>query len=97
MNKDKPNHTSEHLANERTFLAWMRTSIALMGFGFILVKFSLFLKQIPLVAEAKNTVHAQNGHSSLVGIVIVIVGAIVLLFSYINYYNNKKRINNNTF
>ncbi|WP_376747140.1 YidH family protein [Chryseobacterium binzhouense] len=32
MNKDKPNHTSEHLANERTFLAWMRTSIALMGF-----------------------------------------------------------------
>jgi len=27
----------EHLANERTFLAWIRTSIALMGFGFVIV------------------------------------------------------------
>ncbi|QEM08229.1 DUF202 domain-containing protein [Mucilaginibacter rubeus] len=35
-------NASDHLANERTFLAWIRTSIALMGFGFVVVKFSLF-------------------------------------------------------
>jgi putative membrane protein len=33
--------TSDHLANERTFLAWLRPSIALMVFGFVVVKFSL--------------------------------------------------------
>lgn len=40
---------SDHLANERTFLAWVRTSIALMGFGFVVVKFSLFIKQLSIV------------------------------------------------
>ena len=34
----------EHLANERTFLAWMRTSIGIMAFGFVVVKFALFVK-----------------------------------------------------
>ena len=33
----------DHLANERTFLAWIRTSIGIMAFGFVVVKFSLFL------------------------------------------------------
>ena len=32
----------EHLANERTFLAWVRTSIAIIAFGFVIEKFSLF-------------------------------------------------------
>jgi putative membrane protein len=39
-------HAGDHLANERTFLAWIRTSIGIMGFGFVVMKFSLFIKQI---------------------------------------------------
>ncbi len=35
-----------HMANERTFLAWIRTSIAIMAFGFVVEKFSLFVKQM---------------------------------------------------
>jgi hypothetical protein len=35
---------SDHSANERTFLAWVRTSIAVMGFGFLVEKFDLFLE-----------------------------------------------------
>jgi putative membrane protein len=42
-NKGNP---ADHLANERTFLAWVRTSIGIMAFGFVVVKFSLFTKQI---------------------------------------------------
>ena len=37
--KGSPN---DHLANERTFLAWIRTSIAFIGFGFVIVKFAVF-------------------------------------------------------
>lgn len=41
---EKP-RVADHLANERTFLAWIRTSIGIMGFGFVVVKFSRFLCQ----------------------------------------------------
>jgi putative membrane protein len=34
---------TEHSANERTFLAWIRTAIAVIGFGFVLEKFNLFI------------------------------------------------------
>jgi putative membrane protein len=65
MNELKKKNTfeksREHLANERTFLAWIRTSIALMGFGFVIVKFTLFLKEISLLLEAKDV--SSNGFS----------------------------------
>jgi putative membrane protein len=44
-NKDKA-HITEHLANEQTFLAWLRTSIEVMAFGFVAIKFSLFTSQL---------------------------------------------------
>jgi putative membrane protein len=34
----------EHLANQRTLLAWIRTAIALMGLGFVVARFALFLR-----------------------------------------------------
>ncbi len=34
---------TDHLANKRTFLAWVRTGIALMGFGFVISKFEIFI------------------------------------------------------
>ncbi len=57
----------EHLANERTLLAWIRTSIGIMAFGFVVVKFSLFIKQISLLL-GKNSTIPQHGYSSLIGI-----------------------------
>jgi putative membrane protein len=42
---------SDHLANERTFLACVRTSLGRMGFGFVVVKFSIFVKQISIVVD----------------------------------------------
>jgi|GEM_PF-5432662 len=41
-----PDRQREHQANERTFLAWLRTSIALIGFGFAIARFGLFLRQL---------------------------------------------------
>ncbi len=36
------------MANERTFLAWIRTSIGIMAFGFVVEKFSFFIKKLSL-------------------------------------------------
>jgi len=42
----------EHLANERTLLAWVRTAVALMGLGFVVARFGLFLRQLAVERAA---------------------------------------------
>lgn len=92
----KKQNARDHLANERTLLAWIRTSIGIMAFGFVVVKFSLFVKQISLLL-GKNNVIAQHGYSSMIGILLVVVGAIVLVLSYIKYKQTEKQLTNETF
>jgi putative membrane protein len=84
-------NASDHLANERTFLAWIRTSIGIMAFGFVVVKFSLFLKQISIIL-GKEIVDQSKGHSSVAGIVLVIVGAAVAVLSFIRYKKTVKQL-----
>jgi putative membrane protein len=46
MSRQSNDRQQEHRANERTFLAWLRTSIALIGFGLAIARFGLFLRQL---------------------------------------------------
>jgi hypothetical protein len=48
---------SDHAANERTFLAWVRTGIAVIAFGFVIEKFNLF---VLTVASSTSTEAAQR-------------------------------------
>ncbi|TLV02466.1 YidH family protein [Dyadobacter luticola] len=82
-------NAGDHLANERTFLAWIRTSIGIMGFGFVVVKFSLFVRQITAVLGQKAEI-PRTGYSPVIGILLVVLGAMTTLFSYIRYMNTKK-------
>jgi putative membrane protein len=85
----------EHLANERTFLAWIRTSVALMGFGFVIVKFTLFLKQLSLLLETSSV--PSKGYSSIIGVVMVAIGVIIAILAFLQYKRNEKWIKNNYF
>lgn len=87
---------SDHLANERTFLAWIRTSIALMGFGFVVVKFSLFIRQIAL-AVGSQSVPQQKGFSGIIGMCLVAVGALTALIGYLRYRRIEKQLLDNAF
>jgi len=82
---------NDHMANERTFLAWIRTSIGIMGFGFVVVKFSLFARELTAAVATGNISHAP-GESRIVGILLVVVGALILLFSYFRYEKTKKQL-----
>jgi len=93
--KNSIERSREHLVNERTFLAWIRTSIAFMGFGFIIVKFTLFLKQLSILVEI-NKVPAQ-GYSSLIGVIMVAVGVIISVMAFIKYKKNYLQLENNNF
>ena len=88
----KQGNASDHLANERTFLAWMRTSIGIMAFGFVVVKFSLFVKQISLILGKENVIHSK-GYSGIVGIILVAVGTITAVLSYMRYRRSEKQLN----
>ncbi len=85
-------NASDHLANERTFLAWIRTSIGIMAFGFVVVKFSLFLKQISLILGKQNALPAK-GYSGYVGIVLVAVGTITAILAFLQFKRTEKQLN----
>jgi putative membrane protein len=101
MKKYMPNstptpNTADHLANERTFLSWIRTSIGIMAFGFVVVKFSLFVKQISLILGKTNTV-PTGSYSGIIGIILVAVGAIVLLLSFLRYKKIEQQLMKGTY
>jgi putative membrane protein len=73
----------DYLAEERTFLAWIRTGIALMGFGLVVAQFDLFAE------EPQITRHASDGHphgpSLWFGMALVAIGVVVHLSSAWRY------------
>jgi putative membrane protein len=72
-----------YLAAERTFLAWVRTSIALMGFGFLIARFALLIREYDLAASI--TTHAQSHISTWLGFGMVCVGVVVCLTAAVRH------------
>ena len=93
----------DHLANERTFLAWIRTGIGIMAFGFVVEKFSLFLAKIetliiksPLASEHNMDIHLRK-YSAVFGIILVLIGAVMNILAYVKYKQIRKQIIINDF
>lgn len=84
-NSGKIDRQREHQANERTFLAWLRTAIALIGFGFAISRFGLFLRQLQASFTGQNTLPDTFIGSQNLGISLVILGVIVIALSVWRY------------
>jgi putative membrane protein len=69
---------SDHAANERTFLAWIRTAISIMAFGFVIEKFDLFLKfaQVSTAPQLPRQLH--DPLATIAGLVLMGLGAVVM-------------------
>ncbi len=85
-----------HMANERTFLAWIRTSIAIMAFGFVVEKFSLFVKQMAYYL-GKEAAPPPQGYSSLIGVVLVGLGVVMGVLAFIRYKTVEQQIDDDTY
>lgn len=70
---------SDYLAAERTFLAWIRTGIALMAFGFVVARFGLFLQQSEIILREVPT--KSTGLSLWIGTALIAAGVFVNLVS----------------
>jgi putative membrane protein len=67
---------------EITLLVWVRTSLALMGFGFVVARFGMFLREIARVGD----IHVKGqprlaGVSTFTGTALIVLGVVVLLLS----------------
>jgi putative membrane protein len=73
-------------AAERTLLAWIRTGLTIMGFGFVVARFGLFLsllaaQRMPSAAPVASPSHFSNG----IGIALVLLGAASMIFAAIQH------------
>ena len=82
---------SDHAANERTYLSWVRTSIAIMAFGFIIEKFEIYVMYIGKVAE--DTENFQSSLSAeLVGLGLFFVGIVIIVTATARFFVHKEAI-----
>jgi uncharacterized membrane protein YidH (DUF202 family) len=94
-----------HMANERTFLAWIRTSIGIMAFGFVVEKFALFVRQmsqyLSLTAWRESvplsSLPKSPGYSSIIGVVLIGLGAMMGFLAFIRYKKVERQIDEDTY
>ena len=89
MEIDNKKRINEHMSNERTFLSWVRTGIGIMVFGFVIVKFSLFVNQLPASFFQDSNI-PKNGFTIFIGISLVFTGALTIFLSYYKYKQTHK-------
>jgi len=89
-----------HMANERTFLAWIRTSIGIMAFGFVVERFTLFIKQMSYImgkSAIELALPPSHGYTSIVGIYLVGLGALMSVLAFIRYKKVERQIYADTY
>jgi putative membrane protein len=89
-----PNRARDHLANERTFLAWVRTGAAIVVFGFAIGRFSIAMRQLT----------ALNGHpvrtaglSVWMGASSIIAGVVLVVAGLVRYRKTRAQLEAGTF
>jgi putative membrane protein len=91
-----PNLARDHLANERTFLAWVRTGVAVVVFGFAIGRFAVAIRQW-MQLEGQGHVVPTSGLSVWFGTAAIIAGVLVCLMGLVRYRQTRKQIDSGSF
>ena len=83
---------NDYAANERTFLAWVRTAIALMAFGFLLERFDLFLQMAAITMGDKAPHIADAGFGRGAGLGLLVAGVAITVIAAIRFVKNAQDI-----
>jgi len=82
-----------YFAAERTLLAWVRTGLAMMGFGFVVARFGLFLRE--LASERGGAPPEHTAFSLWFGTALVLFGVVVTVAAAVNHWHMVQRLNLN--
>ena len=80
---------TDHLANERTFLAWIRTGLATIAFGFVVERFGLLLRELGFKG---NTAVIPYHLSSFFGVCLTVLGVIMMIVALLGFLHNRRSI-----
>jgi putative membrane protein len=89
-NQGEPLDPRIYFAAERTLLAWVRTGLAMMGFGFVVARFGLFLRELAAVKDVSS--QHSSGLSLWVGTTLVILGVTVDVAAAVKHWYTIRRL-----
>jgi putative membrane protein len=82
----------DHSANERTFLAWVRTAIAVMAFGFLVEKFDLFLEVAAPSLAGRTLSLPDQQFGNIGGLALIVLGTAMIAIAAIRFLITAKTI-----
>jgi putative membrane protein len=94
LGETNPNRARDHLANERTFLAWVRTGAAIVVFGFAIGRFSIAMRQ--LTAFEGHPIRTA-GLSVWMGAASIVAGVLLVVAGLVRYRKTREQLDNDTF
>ncbi|MGA9471914.1 MAG: DUF202 domain-containing protein [Terriglobales bacterium] len=91
---ENPNRARDHLANERTFLAWVRTGIATVIFGFAIGRFSIALREF---MHLEGRPSGTSGVTAWFGVISIVGGVLLILAGLARYRKTRMQLDTDTF
>jgi putative membrane protein len=91
---DNPNLARDHLANERTFLAWVRTGVAIVVFGFAIGRFAIALRQL---GSMQGKQLESGGLSVVFGTLAIVAGVALTIGGLIRYRRVRAQLDRGEF
>lgn len=79
-----------YFAAERTFLAWIRTGLGLMGVGFAVSRFGLFLREFTATEHTAPT--TSTAHSVVTGVALVLLGVAINLIAVVEHLHTTRQL-----
>ena len=89
-----PDRASDHLANERTFLAWVRTGVAIVVFGFAIGRFAIAIRQL---LQIQGRVSATAGLTVWFGTVAIVAGVLLTVAGLVRYRRTRAQLESGGF
>ncbi|HEX3322380.1 MAG TPA: DUF202 domain-containing protein [Terriglobales bacterium] len=91
---ENSNRARDHLANERTFLAWVRTGVATIVFGFAIGRFSIAIRELMQAQGRKPT---TPGITAWLGLISIIGGVLLIVAGMMRYRKTRMQLDTGTF
>jgi putative membrane protein len=86
----------DHAANERTFLAWVRTAIAIIGLGFLVERFDLFIATLVPSAAKAQIAGPRDAFGHVAGLTLIVLGMIMIAVAAWRFARTAREIDSDT-